>query len=278
MKVDKFDYNRQKEVIINTIDELNDDYKITDGSFTNLFTEKYSDFKKGIDLLESELKKKDIDLFGFIKKYEDDVFKDQSFSDSAFKDVLLYTYDKNKGILSGLLLSDSDSVEYLIKYQYGYHNYDMGKKYILQSHDSLADYFSAVSENLLLGLIYSDYDSTELCNDFPIDNANALKIVDNTSVVKKYGDSYTICINLLALFTALSVTSNIYNINYNNFIHTIESDLKELNLIIKNDMLQIFIGEDEHQISNTELNKIKNLTDEKSSEYLIRYNSHKYNI
>lgn len=35
---------------------------------------------------------------------------------------------------------------------------------------------------------------------------------------------------------------------------------------------------DEHQISNTELNKIKNLTDEKSSEYLIRYNSHKYNI
>lgn len=285
MKIDKFstklrnnEYNKQKEIIIGTISDLQLDDKITSGSFTNLYNSKYSDFKEDINLLEKELKKSGIDLFEFIKKYETEVFADRDFSDDVFKDVLLYTYDNKKGILSGNDLIGSEESEYVIKYKYGYHTYDMGKRYIFQSYDSLDDYFEATANNLLLGLVWSDYGAASVSSNFEMAKEKAKEIVNNVSVMKKFGNSYTIGVNLYALFAGLCLGSNIYNVRYPEFLSDFDADLGDISNIVKNDIMQIFVGNDQIELSENIIRKIKDFGFDYIQEYDIKVNTKKYNL
>ena len=71
------------------------------------------------------------------------ILKDENFvSNNGFYDYLVYKYD-NSHPLSGNLLSDSGDIDedIVIKFDYGYHNYDLGRKYILQSFDTISDYY-----------------------------------------------------------------------------------------------------------------------------------------
>jgi len=70
----------------------------------------------------------------------DEILEDPLFiSANGFMDYLIYTYD-NSYPLSGNDCSD-DGEEIEIKFDYGYHNYDLGKKYLVQNFGTLSNYF-----------------------------------------------------------------------------------------------------------------------------------------
>jgi len=263
MKVDKFEYNRIKNLIIDTVEDLN----INTSWFTNYYVNDYDKVENDIELLIETLKEEKVDLYSFMKKYEKEIFADYDFiQTNGFFDSLLYWYDKKKGILSGNLLIDSEEIEYLIKYKYQYYNYDMGIKYILQSYDNLEDYYKDTAEKILIGLI--DY-----C--FPIESKKDIKyIVKSCSRIKKYSDSYSVFINLEYLLSSISRYGNT-DMNYENFVSIIESNIatKSQNSGWKlfDKMLEIFIGHNKSKISLKELLEIE-------EEISLKQNTNKYNL
>lgn len=256
MKVDKFEYKRVKRIIFDTMEELEDDNIIEKGSFEEgYFRNDLKDIIPQIDFLKLELKKKNIDLFEFIKEYEDKVFKDNEFVyDSALMDTILYTYDKNKGILQVNKLIDSQPEEYFIKYQYEYYNYDMGRRFILQSFDSMEDYYETTAKHLLYGYISNNYGVGE-------------DVANDCSIIKKHGNGYTIYVHIRLLLNELELKSY----TYDKFIDELESDMKPIPIKIQNGILEIFIGYKFHKISDEELEDI-------TSELESKFQAHKYNL
>lgn len=256
MKVDKFDYKRIKRVIFDTMEELEEEEIIQKGSFEEgYFRNDLKDIQPQINFLITELKKKGVDLYGFIKEYENKVFDDGDFIyDSALMDTILYTYDNKKGILQATKLIDSQPEEYFIKYQYEYYKYDIGRRFILQSFDTIEDYYKATAKNLLYGYLSNDYGADE-------------EIASDCSVVKKYGNGYTIYVHLALLFKELELASY----TYDEFVDGLISGLDPIPNKIQNGILEIFIGYKFHKISNEELKDI-------TSDLESKFQAHKYNL
>ena len=267
MKIDKFEYKKGKELILDTISELSETSEIHVGSFNfGYYKKNYNDIKKEIELLSNKLKEQNFDLMSFIEEYENEVFMDFDFSaHSAFMDTLLYTYDKNKAELGGLKLIDSSEIEYVFKYKYGYYNFDMGKKYILQSFNTLDDYYKATANNLLLGLLSPDYSNTSIGI---FDKETAANIVERCSIVKKYDKCFTIYINLTNLHLEISKKDRV---SYDEFISDIELDINPINHRIFENILEIFIGCRKNEISLKEFDEIKKKLD-------LYYQANIYNI
>jgi len=271
MKVEKFDYNKTKNLIIDTISDIEEEYDVENGNFQfGYYKKTYDEVKKDIDILISELKKNGVNLSDFFKLYKNEIYKDYNFeSHSAFMDAILYYFDKDKGILSGVKLEDSNEFEFLIKYKYGYYNYDMGKKFILQSYDDMDAYYQDTAEKLLLGLL-SPEGRNNIGDEFTGTKDNAENIVEKCSIVKQYDNGFTIFIHLKSFMTELSKYS-MAKYDYSMFVDTLESDIDPIPYRIFDDLMQIFIGYTVHKISLEEFNSIKNELD-------VNYQSNIYNL
>lgn len=281
MKIENFEYNAQKRIIFDVIDELSDEGDISNNSFNQggLYKEEFENIEQQIEILENELKKQKVDLFGFIKKYETEVFKDYDFTDrNGFVDCVLYKYDKNKGILSGIELIDSSEGEYFIKYSYGYHFYDMGKRFILQSFKNMMEYFNETAENLLIGL-FSDEASNHVGNEVDVTIAQARKMRKKISIIKKYENGYIIYVNLFLFLNEIYKCNDKNHIEYNTFVDMLEKDLVEITYKKINNILLISIGEEFPKISKEEFDTIKEkLSTQESLDFEIKYIAHKYNL
>jgi hypothetical protein len=155
-----YNYNDVKEMIY---DFMKANY-IMD-SFTSGHYFRHSG-NEDVGMLRDYLKNKGIILDKFMKDNWDIIIEDDFFiSKNGFMDYLLYCYDK-KYPLSGNKMYEGDV---LTKYNYGYHNYDLGKKYILQNYTALKNYFNKFIETYILSnqvdknsyFIY-DYDNSNV--------------------------------------------------------------------------------------------------------------------
>jgi hypothetical protein len=256
MKIDRFSYKTGKELILDHIEDIDDE--IDNSSFNNgYYKRSYDDIKKNIELLEKILKEDGFNLREFFERYETQIFKDFDFTGhSAFMDTLLYWYDKDKGELAGMKLTDCSEIEYVIKYQYGYFNYDMGRRYILQSYPTMEDYYNVTAHKLLIGILWPDYSSTLTDDEFNLDRGNAIKIAERCSIIKKHGEGYGIFVHLKSLYLELSKTTK-SNIKYKEFIINLKQDLSNIPFKIYDDILEIMIGYDKskYELDSEEINK-----------------------
>ncbi len=112
------------------------------GSFKN-----YSFIRNGESKFKDclkEFKDDGINVDYFMKKYINRVIRDQDFTErGAIADMLLYKYDKSHPLSGNLLTEDIDGWEdtATIKYDYGYHIVELGKKYLFQSYNNLYEFF-----------------------------------------------------------------------------------------------------------------------------------------
>jgi len=258
MKVDKFDYKKYKNIILDTIRDLDDQEKIQIKSFTSKYYQlDFGDVKKQIKILIRDLQHQGVDLSKFMKDYKDQIYKDFDFvAHDAFLDSLLYWFDKEEGILSGLKLSDSYDEEFFIKYCYGYYNYDMGKRFILQSYNSLEEYYEETANRFLSGLFKRTF----------FDNVTP-NIIERCSIIRKYGNGYTIYAHLNALL--LEIKSGV---SYDNFIKEIKDILGRSNAYrIFDGILEIYIGYKKNPITIEEFKEIQNDLD-------VNYQANLYNL
>ena len=128
-----------------TMNELDLDRK---GSFMNdsYYKADYkSDIKKLNDFL---IKSFNYDLDKFFKEYDKEIYSDDFFvSQCGFIDALLYTYDQKYPLSGFPLQKNTGNDEVVIKYEYGYQNYDLGKKYLLQNFNTLEDFYFDCANN-----------------------------------------------------------------------------------------------------------------------------------
>ena len=76
MKVDKFDYKKYKNIILDTIRDLDDQEKIQIKSFTSKYYQlDFGDVKKQIKILIRDLQHQGVDLSKFMKDYKDQIYK-----------------------------------------------------------------------------------------------------------------------------------------------------------------------------------------------------------
>jgi len=275
MKIDKFDYKKTKKIIFDTIDGLMSNNKITDGSFSNsYYVLAFEDIKREIDFLTNKLKSKhNIDLVDFFEKNKDKIYSDPEFTGhSAFVDTLLYSFDNKNGILYGIKLDDASEIEFLIKYKYGYYQYDMGRKYILQSYDSMEDYYKATAENIMIGLLAPDNNQTDISMEFGLylTVEQAESIIEKSSMVRKYNNGYTVYIHLLSLYSELLRISD-DDVKYDDFINCIERDFHNIPKRLFDGMLEVYIGYKNNKISLQEFDEIK-------GELSFSGDAYKYNL
>ena len=105
------------------------DYKQDIENF-KLFVSKYTDFDR------------------FFRRHRNRIFSDHFYvAKCGFLDGLLYEYDNKYPIGGNYELIDlelnSPEGEHIIKYNYGYQKYELGRNYILQSYDTLEDFYFA---------------------------------------------------------------------------------------------------------------------------------------
>jgi hypothetical protein len=249
MRLDTFEYNKIKNIIIDYVEDIGKQ------SFTNgFYREKYENVLKDIYTLIGKLKDEyDIDLKNFMKKYENKIFGDNDFiSSCSFMDSILYWYDKNKGILAGYTYHDSNEYEYYIKYDYGYHNYDMGVRYILQSFNNLDEYFKNTAENYMKGYL---------------DNNQGILVDETFQKVKKYGNNYISYTNLYYVCESNKKRT------YEKIIDNIEEDFtnKDIQYDIIDGIIQVNIGKEEiDNFPDKYLQEAKNEIDIKAS--MKKYN------
>ena len=126
-----------------------------------------------IRAFKSYMKSKNIDFDRFIKMHRNRVFSDEFFVEtSGFLDALLYEYDKNYPIGGNYELIELEKYnpvcEHIMKYDYGYHTYELGKNYILQTYDTLNDFFFACAQWKHKELFDSDYSNLLGRNDWDL--------------------------------------------------------------------------------------------------------------
>lgn len=102
------------------------------------------------------MKDHDFDFDIFMKRYKTKIFSDNFFTHNCgLMDEFLYYYD-NKFPLSGSLVTDHEGTdladELLIKYNYDYQDLDLGKKFILQSYNTLEDFYFACAESYCISI------------------------------------------------------------------------------------------------------------------------------
>jgi hypothetical protein len=238
---------------LDEIDKLTEEGNIPASSFDNYFYANNSDDANSyLNILKKELQKKKINLFKFISQYEDRVFNDDDFiSKNGFMDFILYTYDDTKGILSGDKLIDRDVDTYYYKYTYGFHNYYMGQKYILQSFNSLDEYFKKVSETIIMSCLYAMFGFNDI--------EEHKKLIKPYIIVKKHQKGYVVYADLQLIYSEitksfnLSAMSVLYE-NYEIFIKIFREDLNDY-IILKNEILAFFVNLPK-SLNNKEFNEI----------------------
>jgi len=134
--------NQYDEVVIAIDSFINKEFKYPKSFKGGYYSQDYEEDIKNLNkFLKSGL---NIDLDTFMEKYKSEIYSDDFFTEHCgFLDSILYTYD-NKFLLSGNLIGDNYNEyvdENLIKYEYGYDMYDLGRKYILQNYDTLEDFY-----------------------------------------------------------------------------------------------------------------------------------------
>ena len=155
-----FEYKTQSTKVLDLIEDFMIENEYLKGSFTNRF--KVQDSDKDIHRLIDFLREKGCDFQIFFEDYKDQILKDQRFtSDGYFMDLFLYHFDDNVPI-GGNLLEDSEPDEHVIKYKYGYYKYDLGKQYILQTYDTLEEYFFRTADDFIISMLTGNEIRNEL--------------------------------------------------------------------------------------------------------------------
>jgi hypothetical protein len=184
IKQKEFDYKSQSVKVLNLIEDFMIENEHLKGSFTNRFKEQNTD--KEINKLLDFLKENGVDFQVFFQDYKNEILKDHRFnSDGYFMDLFLYHFDDIVPI-GGNLLEDSAFDEHVIKYQYGYYKYDLGKKYILQTYNTIEEYFFETAKCFIMSILSGN----EIRNELQIGlkgmgNSDALKVEDSCSLVRK---------------------------------------------------------------------------------------------
>jgi len=255
-KFNSFNYIIIKDIIIDKIDELTEDGIIPKSSFDYSFYRlNLQDANSYLDILQKELQKKQINLFKFISQYEDLVFDDDDFTyKNGFMDFILYTYDNTKGLLSGEKLINREIDTYYYKYTYGFHNYEMGKKYILQSFSSLDEYFKKVSETIIQSFLDTGF------------GFDVSSLIEDYMIIKKHNNGYVVYGDLLSIFAKINTKFTL--LNYDDFEDNFR-ELKKYSFI--RDHILVFFVNCSVKKDNSEFEEVKDKFE------LIR-NVNKYNL
>jgi len=275
MRINKFGYKITKEAILDVIVNLELEHEVESGSFcAGVYHQNLSELKKDINKIEKVLKNDyNIDLFKFMNDNKDEVFDDYEFSThGALLDTILYLVDDKKGILSGNKLIDSEDEDYVFKYQYGFYNYDMGKRYILQSFDTLEDYYKSTAEKIM----FSFFDTSYGCDD-----PEELK---KSYIIKDVKVGHIIFCDLRSVYMILDIKvrySRKYLLDCDVFVKEIERDFGG-EKVINDGVLEVYIGVDENILSDYENEKIYNklfeLEEKVKDEWEFKRNIKNFNV
>lgn len=259
MKVNNFDYNTKKNTFFEVFDILVEEDILNDDSFCNGAYYEYDnkDINKLINIFEKASKKNGLDIAEFMETYKDLIYSDVDFQKCGFIDTVLYKYDKEKGWLSGYHLNNSVNVEYSIKYEYGYYKYDMGKNFILQSYETLDDYFKDTAKFYLIG-IFENY----------IGSVNENDIFKN-QIIKKYKNGYIVFANIRALFE-YSYDYD-YGYDYDKFVSSIKDNIVDTYYSYDYDIMCIKINIDKFNVDDIDFDEIV-------EDFRIINASNKYNL
>ena len=193
-----FEYKAQSVKVLNLIEDFMIENEYLKGSFTNRF--KVQDSDKDIHRLLDFLKENGVDFQVFFQDYKNEILKDDRFTgDGYFIDLFLYHFDDSVPI-GGNLLEDGTLDEHVIKYQYGYYRYDLGKKFILQTYDTIEDYFFHTAQYYIVSILSGNEIRNELQRGLKgMGNSDALKVEEDCSLVKKE-HGYSALIIVVELF------------------------------------------------------------------------------
>ena len=125
-------YEAIRDYLVKVVDNINE------SSFQYYYN---NDFNKDYEKVIAKLEKKGIDINQFFKEFRTEIYKD--FEMTAYcglMDAILYKFDNNYW-LSGLPMNRDADGEAGIKYKYGYHSCDLGRKYLLQSYDTFEEFY-----------------------------------------------------------------------------------------------------------------------------------------
>jgi len=268
VKQKDFSYKELSNKYLNIIYNFIEDNTLK-GSFFNHFKSSIEDTYIQIHRLIEEIRKNNLDFQIFFQDYKNQILNDQKFyNDGYFMDFFLYYFDE-KYPLCAILLKDNDKDEHVIKYEYGWYKYDLGKEYILQSYKSLEDYFNETAECFISSILISSEIRSEFQNSLTnIGNSDVLHIPDMCSVIKKENGFTALIIHLKLFFSLLERYKNSNDIN---FLELLEKDLKKMNIYyyFENEYLILFFGKNEGKI------KIPKKETEKLD---MKYNANKYNL
>lgn len=241
MKINKFDYNTKKDIFFDVFSDMRDEEEVYDDSFSNgMYQYDNIRIEEQIKNFEEKAEENGLNVPKFMSEYKDTIYSDSSFTlNSGFIDAILYKYDKQKGILAGYQLNESSNEEYYMKYSYGYYKYDMGRNFILQSYNTMDDYFKDTAKLFLVGF----FDSMYGCDE---------EVTLKNEIVKNYKIGYVVFANLKQLF------KNSQERHYERFLNDIIDDLKNSveYIDIINDVLVITINVDEFNINDVNFEEI----------------------
>ncbi len=167
------DYDFMKEFTMENIGDVYNKNRIFYDNFNLFIIELSEEFRKSFTEIvsskmyfewsdiENILKRNNLSM-NDIRTNKELIFKNIRCYDSinGIVDYVLYTLDK-KYPLGGDKLSDNEDEELFIKYSYGYHNNKYGEEYILQSYNTLGEYYRDICKKILLQVVlenigYSD--------------------------------------------------------------------------------------------------------------------------
>lgn len=157
----KYDYHEVRNIINHYINKYNSRSFMSGDYYKQNYNQDIQNFKKYMLAVN-------IDFDIYMKEYHTEIFNDDDYINCCgFMDALLYSYN-NQHPLSGNLLiereDESSECEHITKYYYGYQDYDLGLKYILQSYATLNDFYFACAEHFCKAVFTSESAYLTHCN------------------------------------------------------------------------------------------------------------------
>lgn len=243
------EYNKIKNQILDIV-EYNGEYGMYFSDSFNGYSfvrEGEKKFKKFLEIL----KNKGINIDYFFSKYKNQIYNDTDFTwNNAIIDMLLYKYDKSH-LLSGTNANNSTigdwneygSLERTLKYDYGWHTTNLGKKYLFQGYNKLIDFYKDVAlefpikiieeqtENINTNYNYKTildyYTDIIVKDDYAISITNFKKIFDDGILTMKTDKN-----NQYEFFLKnMNYTSKTFEIKDNHFIEYFGENIKPITLI-----------------------------------------------
>lgn len=199
-------------------------------------------------------------VFGYnldelMRKYKQEIMKDDFFvANCGFLDYLLYTYDKTYELGGGFGRNEpSDTV---VRYFYGYQNYNLGKIFIKQQFGTFQKFYRECAEVLP----YYLFTYQQIGN-------GGIENYDKNSTVLDKGSFFVSFIHLKGMNWQAEFMS------YEAFINEIKDNVKDINYKIVNDNLLAGFGE------NINLDKVSQKEIEQEEEIIfMRTTMKKYNL